>query len=94
MAGDLLASFATRILATVPQPIDANESSIALRDTRLSLIQPLVVPWQQRARTAYQQLDTIARANPQLAKNPAVVAAVRSSRTKLASLTAPQTATR
>lgn len=94
VAGDLLASFATRILATVPQPIDANESSIALRDTRLSLIQPLVVPWQQRARTAYQQLDTIARANPQLAKNPAVVAAVRSSRTKLASLTAPQTATR
>ncbi len=93
--GDLLAGFATRILATVPQPIDANESSIALRDTRLSLIQPHVVPWQQRARTAYQQLETIARGNPQLAKNAAVVAAVRSSRAKLATLTTPpQTATR
>lgn len=90
---DLLASFATRIIATVPQPIDANESSIALRDTRLSLIQPHVIPWQQRARSAYQQMETIARANPQLAKNAAVVAALRSSRTKLATLAPPQVAT-
>ena len=57
---------------------------LALRDTRLSLITPLVVPWQQQARSAYQQLDTIARANPQLAKNAAVLAAVRASRAKLA----------
>lgn len=92
--GDVLAGFATRMLNTVPQPVDANEASIALRDTRLSLIQPHVIPWQQRARAAYQQLETIARGNPQLAKNTAVVAAVRSSRAKLASLTSPQTATR
>lgn len=95
--GDLLASFATRVLATVPQPVDASESAIALRDTRLSLITPLVAPWQQRAKTAYQELDRIARANPQLAKNQAVVAAVRSSRAKIAQLTPPSptaTATR
>jgi hypothetical protein len=58
------------------------------------LIQPLVVPWQERARSAYQQLETIARANPALANHAAVVVAVRSSRAKLATLTAPQTATR
>ena len=92
--GDLLAGFATRLLNTVPRPIDASEASIALNDTRLSMLQPHVVPLQQRARLAYQQLETVARANPQLAKNAAVVAAVRSSRPKLAALTAPQTATR
>jgi len=81
--GDLLAGFAIRILATVPPPVDATEAAVTLRDMRLSLIQPHVGPWQQRARSAYQQLETIARANPQLAKNSAVAAAVRASRTKL-----------
>lgn len=84
--GDLLTSFATRILATVPPPIDANEASITLHDTRLALIRPHVVPWQTTARSAYQELDRIARANPTLAKNAAVLAAVRASRTKLAAL--------
>lgn len=82
--GDLLASFATRILATVPPLMDASESAATLRETRLSLITPHVTPWQMRAKSAYQELDRIARANPQLAKNPAVVAAVRQSRAKLA----------
>jgi hypothetical protein len=84
--GDLLASFATRILATVPPPIDTHEAAITLRQTRLALIQPHVVPWQSAARSAYQELDRIARANPQLAKNTAVLAAVRASRTKLQAL--------
>jgi hypothetical protein len=92
--GDLLAGFTTRILGSVPQPIDPTQAAIALHDARLSLIQPLVVPWQERARSAYQQLETIARANPALANHAAVVVAVRSSRAKLATLTAPQTATR
>jgi hypothetical protein len=91
--GDMLASFATRVLATVPPAVDASESAIALRDMRLSLITPLVTPWQQRARSAYQELERIARANPQLAKNQAVVAAVRTSRTKLSALTTSPSAT-
>jgi hypothetical protein len=82
--GDLLQSFATRILATVPAPMDGSQSAIALRETRLGLITPLVDPWFVRARTAYAEIDRIARANPQLAKNPAVLMAVRSSRAKLA----------
>jgi hypothetical protein len=82
--GDLLQSFATRLLATVPAPMDSNQSSIALRETRLGLLTPLVNPWFVRAQSAYAELDKIARANPQLAKNPAVLMAVRSSRAKLA----------
>jgi len=84
--GDLLASFATRIVATVPPAIDGTEAAVNLRDMRLSLILPLVAPWQQQARSAYAELDKIARANPQLAKNQAVLAAVRASRTKLTQL--------
>ena len=91
--GDMLSSFATRVLATVPPAIDSTESAIALRDMRLSLITPLVTPWQQRARSAYQELERVARANPQLAKNQAVVAAVRTSRAKLSALTTPASAT-
>jgi hypothetical protein len=89
--GDLFAGFATRILATVPAPTNGSEAAINLHDTRMDLIAPLVLPWQQRARTVYTQLDTIARANPRLAKNAAVLAAVRSSRAKLASLQSAMT---
>src|SRR5690606_28143660 len=84
--GDLYASFATRMLATVPAPVDASEAAARLRETRLALLVPHVTPWQQQARAAYQELDRLARANPALAKNRAVLAAVRASRTKLAQL--------
>lgn len=82
--GDLLQGFATRILATVPAPMDSSPSAISLRETRLSLITPLVNPWFVRAQSAYAEIDRIARANPHLSKNPAVLFAVRSSRAKLA----------
>jgi hypothetical protein len=86
--GDLLQGFATRILATVPAPTDGSEAAMNLHDTRLSLITPLVQPWQQQAHDAYTEVDRLARANPPLAKNVAVVAAVRSARARLAQQTA------
>ncbi|HEY5946472.1 MAG TPA: hypothetical protein VIV40_13310 [Kofleriaceae bacterium] len=82
--GEILSSFATRMLATVPPPANSSEEAIALRDTRVSMLQPLIQPWIARAQSAYAELDRIAKANPQLAKNPAVLAAVRSSRARLA----------
>jgi hypothetical protein len=82
--GDLLASLSTRMLATVPPLIDNNEAAVALRDTRLALLRPLIEPWLLRAQAAYTELDRIARENPRLAKNPAVLTAVRTSRVKLA----------
>ena len=81
--GEILSAFAQRMLATVPPPLNPSEEAIALRDTRLDLLQPLIQPWLARAQAAYAEIDKIARANPQLAKNPAVLAAVRSSRAKL-----------
>jgi hypothetical protein len=85
---DLLAGLALRILATVPAAVDGSEAAVNLRHTRLDLIHPHITPWQQQAKNAYQELDRIARANPQLAKNPAVLAAVRASRNKLSQLEA------
>ncbi|HTL35015.1 MAG TPA: hypothetical protein VL326_17930 [Kofleriaceae bacterium] len=91
--GDLFSSLVQRLQATVPPPVNGSPDAIALRDTRLDLLQPLLDPWQGQAKSSYMDVDKIAKANPQLAKNPAVVAAVRSSRTKLG--TQPtQTATR
>jgi hypothetical protein len=48
------------------------------------MLAPLVNPWFVRAQSAYAELDRIARANPQLAKNKAVLLAVRNARAKLA----------
>ena len=83
--GDLLTSLATRMLGTVPPPVNTTPEAIALRDTRMDLLTPLVQPWQLAARVEYEELDKTARANPQLVKNPAVAAAVRASRERLAS---------
>lgn len=82
--GDMLQSFATRLVATVPMPVDGSESAQALREMRLHLLMPLVSPWFVRSQSAYMELDRIARENPKLAKNPAVLMAVRASREKLA----------
>jgi hypothetical protein len=80
--GEILTSFAQRVLATVPAAIDSTD--VGLRETRLAMVQPLIQPWLARAQAAFTELDKIARGNPQLAKNPAVLAAARSSRAKLA----------
>ena len=79
--GEILSSFAQRVLATVPPAVTSND--VELRETRLAMVQPLIQPWLARAQAAFTELDKIARTNPQLAKNPAVLAAVRSSRAKL-----------
>jgi hypothetical protein len=81
--GHLLASFSARILATLPPPPTSNPDAIALRETRLAMLQPLIDPWQVRAHGAFAEVDKLARANPRLAKNAAVLAAVRSSRDRL-----------
>ena len=81
--GGLLAGFAQRMLSTVPPPVDTSEASLALRDTRVTMLAPLIQPWLMRAQGAFTQVDKLARENPTLGKNPAVVAAVRTSRDKL-----------
>jgi hypothetical protein len=81
--GELLVRFATRMLATVPPPVNRTSEALALRETRLQMLRPLVSPWLVRAQSLFTDLERIARAHPQLEKNAAVVAAVRSARTQL-----------
>ena len=80
--GEMLANLGTRLLATVPPAINESESAVKLRELRLEMLQALIEPWVARARTAFSEVDQIARANPQLAKNAAVLAAVRSARAR------------
>lgn len=81
--GELLVRFATRMLATVPPPPSPTSEALALRETRLQMLRPLVSPWLVRAQSMFADLERIARANPQLEKNAIVVAAVRAARTRL-----------
>jgi hypothetical protein len=82
--GDLIEGLALRLTATVPPAVDTSESAVALHDMRVQMLGTLVSPLFQRARSAYSEVDRLARENPQLAKNPAVLVAVRTSRAKLA----------
>lgn len=84
--GEMLQSLATRMLTTVPPPLNGSEEAIALHDTRVQMLQPLIAPWQQQAQAAFAAVDQLAKKNPQLAKNQAVVAAVRTSRQRLSQL--------
>lgn len=84
--GEMLQSLATRMLATVPAPVNGSPEAISLHDTRVQLLQPLIAPWQQQAQAAFAAVDQLAKKNPQLAKNQAVVAAVRTSRQRLSQL--------
>ena len=81
--GDVLTSLATRMLATVPPVADGGEAATELHDTRLRMLRPMIDPWLARAREAFAEVDKLARANPQLGKNPAVAAAVQASRQQL-----------
>lgn len=91
--GDLFLGLAQRMQNAVPPPVNATPEATELRNTRLDMLAPLLIPWQDAAKASFKEVDIIAKANPQLAKNQAVLAAVRAARTKLE--TAPaQTATR
>jgi hypothetical protein len=66
-AGDLLATMTKRMTDTVP----AN-SPAELRDMRTQMLQPHLQPWIERSQKAFSEVDRLAKANPQLAKNQVV----------------------
>jgi len=76
--GDLYATIAQRMMATVPAG-----PSPELHATRVSLLQPLVQPWLDKARAAFGEVDRIARSHPEL-RQPAIADAVSDSRRRLA----------
>jgi hypothetical protein len=77
--GDLYASIAQRMMATVPAG-----PSPQLHDTRVSLLQPLVQPWLDKSQAAFAEVDRIAKAHPEL-RQQAIAEAVSDSRRRLAS---------
>lgn len=91
--GDLMLGLVQRMQNTVPPPVNATPEAQQLRITRIDMLTPMLTPWQDAAKAAFKEVDIIAKANPQLAKNQAVLAAVRAARAKMAP-EAPQTATR
>ena len=94
--GDMILGFVQRMQNTVPPAVNATPEAQELRQTRLDMLTPMLTPWQDAARAAFKEVDIIAKANPQLAKNQAVLAAVRAARAKMGPDAQPaaQTATR
>ena len=83
--GDLLAQMTRRMLDTVPPAgAGATQAAAELHDSRLQLLQPSLEPWRQRAQSAFAQVDQLARANPNLAKDQLVSNAVADSRRRMA----------
>jgi hypothetical protein len=81
--GELYTSMVTRMRQTVPPP-GATEASIQLHANRMRVLEGMLAAWRDNATAAYQRVVAIAKASPQLAANPVVTAALRTSRDRLA----------
>jgi hypothetical protein len=90
--GDMMLGLVQRMQNTVPPAVNATPEARELHTTRIDMLTPMLVPWQDAAKASFKEVDIIARANPLLAMNQAVVAAVRAARAKMGP--AEQTATR
>lgn len=83
--GDLHTGFATRLTATLPRPAaGAPESEVALRDLRAQNLEAQLTPWRDTARDSYQAIVDLAKAHPELTRNPVATAALRDSQQRLA----------
>lgn len=83
--GDLYSGFAARLVATLPKPAaGAPDSEVALRDMRAQNLETQLAPWREIARTSYQQVIELAKAHPEVTRNPVATAALRDSQQRLA----------
>lgn len=81
--GELYAGMRVRMRAAVPPPADTTEEAIALRDSRIAVLDNLLEPWRAQATTAFDLVVDLARRNPELVRNPVVRSALASSRVRL-----------
>lgn len=83
--GQLYVGFATRMLTTLPRPAPgASEAEVALCDMRKQTLEAQLGPWREAAMTSFQHVVDVAKAHPELARNPVVATAVRDSQQRLA----------
>lgn len=80
---ELYDAMAMRMLATIPV-VAGTPEAIALNISRRQLLEAMLTPWRDQTRDAYVAIDTIAKAHPELSKNPVVIGVVRDSRQRLA----------
>jgi len=80
--GDLYTNMSVRMMATVP-PATAGDSGATLRATRTQILEDQLAPWRARAAASAERIVALAKANPKLAQNPVVQAAVRASKDRL-----------
>jgi hypothetical protein len=80
--GELYTSLAIRMQGTVPSG-SSDPASLALRDSRKAILDSFLAPWRDQANTAFEHVVAIAKAHPELAKNPVVKTAVSASQQRL-----------
>lgn len=81
---DLYTTLAAKLAATVPPALDATPESAALHDMRRQIVDGMIQPWRDRNREAHQAIVDLARAHPELARNPVAQTAIRDSERVLA----------
>jgi len=99
---ELYTTMMMRMLSTVPPAAGTTPEAYALRDSRLAIVESLIERWRIEARDAHHAVVEIAKAHPELQKNPVVQTVVRESKARVAEAEAaartrrepvPQTAT-
>jgi hypothetical protein len=79
----LYAGIASRMLQTVPAPVDTSDASQALRDIRLKNIETMIEPWREAETSAHAAIVKLAAAYPRLVKDRVYAQAIATSRARL-----------
>jgi hypothetical protein len=83
--GALYDGFAARLIATLPEPShEATPEELSLHDMRAQALAPQLTPWREAAAAAFAHAVEVARAHPEVARNPAAASAIRDSQQRQA----------
>ncbi|HEX4416468.1 MAG TPA: hypothetical protein VH165_01155 [Kofleriaceae bacterium] len=83
--GELYVGFATRMVATLPRPSpNATQEELNLRDLREQTLAAQLAPWRDTAKAAFAEVVELAKAHPEIARNPAAATAIRDSQQRVA----------
>ena len=80
----LYANVSSRMRSTVPAPASSTPEALALRDSRLKLVEQMLAPWREEQLVSHQAIVDLAKANPALSKNQIAANAIRASRDHVA----------
>jgi len=79
----LYAGAASRMLQTVPPPVDGSDASQALRDIRLANVETMITPWRDVELKAHAEIVKLAAEHPRLARDRAYVKTIAASRARV-----------